>query len=226
MGSGSAGHAAHERPADLSLDPFGRFFAAGRGSARDRRSRGRLDPCRRDGRAFRAQSHDRARRGEGAAAAHRQALRRASDGRAGRQLARSLRRGRGRHHHRPSRGRAAYPPHGPGDPGAGQEAGHFAQSRHAGQDARLPARGYRPGAGDERQSRLRRAELHRQPAQEDRGDPEADRPDGARRSISKSMAASMPRPRGCASMPGPMCWSRARPASRAGRITMRPISPR
>ena len=52
----------------------------------------------------------------------------------------------------------------------GKKAGVVAQPRDAGEDARLCARGHRPGAGDERQSRLRRAEIHLRPAQEDRGD--------------------------------------------------------
>ena len=43
----------------------------------------------------------------------RQAVRRPSDDLAGRPLPRRLRRGRRRHHHRPSRGRAAPPPHDP-----------------------------------------------------------------------------------------------------------------
>ena len=45
-------------------------------------------------------------------------------------------------------------------------------------------------------------------------------------SISKSMAGSTPRPRGCASMPAPMCWWPVRRPSRAGRSAMPPISPR
>ncbi len=62
-------------------------------------------------------------------------------------------------------GRAAYPPH------ACRRSRRWASRRasslnpgNAGQDARLPDRRDRPGAGDERQSRFRRAELHRQPA--------------------------------------------------------------
>ena len=61
------------------------------------------------------------------------------------------------------------------DQGAGQEGRRVAQSGDAGQGARLCARGGRPRPGDERQSRLRRAEVHRQPAAEDRGDRQADR---------------------------------------------------
>ena len=141
----------------------------------------RLDPHRRDGRAFRAQPDDRPGRGEGASPAHGQAVRRPPDDLAGRHVPRRLRRGRRRHHHRPSRGRPAPPPHGPAHQGARQEGRRVAQSRDAGQDARLCARGDRPRPGDERQSRLRRAEIHRQPAEEDRGDRQPDRQGGSRR---------------------------------------------
>ena len=58
----------------------------------------------------------------------------------------------------------------------GKRAGVSLNPGDAGQGARLCARGGRPRPGDERQSRLRRAELHRQPAAQDRGDPQADRP--------------------------------------------------
>ena len=49
---------------------------------------------------------------------------------------------------------------------------------------------------------------------------------GPRRSSSRSMAGSMPTPRANASMPGPTCWSPARPPSAAGRIATPPTSPR
>ena len=52
----------HGRTAHCSIDPLRRLRQARRGSARDRRGRRRLDPHRRDGRAFRAQPHDRPRR--------------------------------------------------------------------------------------------------------------------------------------------------------------------
>ena len=71
----------------------------------------------------------------------------------------------------------APPPHDPDDQGARQARRRLAQPGDARQGARLCARGDRPRPGDERQSGLRRAELHRRPAQEDRGDQEADRRD-------------------------------------------------
>ena len=52
-----------------SVHPLGRLRAARRGGARHRRRRLRLDPCRCDGRALRAEHHHRPRRGEGAPAA-------------------------------------------------------------------------------------------------------------------------------------------------------------
>ena len=61
------------------------------------------------------------------------------------------------------------------DQGARQEGRRVAQSGDAGQGARLCARRSRPRAGDERQSRLRRPEVHLEPAREDRGHRQADR---------------------------------------------------
>ena len=55
-------------------------------------------------------------------AAHGQAARRPSDDLAGRSLSRGLRRGGRGHHHRPSRGGAASPPHAPGDPASSASA--------------------------------------------------------------------------------------------------------
>ena len=69
-----------------AVDPVGRFRAARRGGAGDRRGRRRLHPYRRDGRAFRAQPHHRPGGGEGAAPALDAAVRRASDDLAGRSL--------------------------------------------------------------------------------------------------------------------------------------------
>ena len=71
--SGAANYASnrpHGPPAHLPVDPVRRFRQAGRGSPRDRRGRRRLDPYRRDGRAFRAQPHHRPGGGEGAPPAH------------------------------------------------------------------------------------------------------------------------------------------------------------
>ena len=119
-----------------------------------------------------------------------QAVRRPSDDRAGRSLPRGLRRGRRRHHHRPSRGRAAPPPHGPADQGARQARRRLAQPGDAGQGARLCARGGRPGAGDERQSRLRRAELHRRASSARSRRSASGSTRSASRSTSRSTAAS------------------------------------
>ena len=160
------------------------------------------------------------------APAQRQAVRRPSDDLAGRQFPRRLCRGGGRHHHRPSRGRAAPPPHDPADQGAGQEGGRLAQSRDPGQDARLCARGNRPGPGDERQSGLRRAEVHRQPAAARSKRSPTRSPRRTWSSISKSTAGSTPPPRRRRSMPARPCWSPAPRPSAAGRTNTPPISPR
>ena len=149
------------------------------------------------------------------------ALRRASDDRAGGSLYRRLRRGRRRYHHRPCRGGAASPPHPPARQASlGKKAGVSLNPATpvAVLDHRL-GRG-RSGAGDERQSRLRRPELHRLPARQDRRAPPAHRRAPAGPSISRSMAASMPRRRPGRSPPGPMCSSPARPPSPAARPPM------
>ena len=206
------------------LDPVRRFRPARRGDSRDRRGRRRLDPCRRHGRPFRPQHHHRPGGGEGAAAAHGQAVRRPSDDLAGRSLPAGLRRGRRRHPHRPSRGRPPSPPHDPAHQVAGQARRRLAQSRHARQGARLCAGGDRPRPGDERQSGLRRPELHREPAQEGRGDPQAhrrarqgDRPRGGRRRRSGQLPPHR-------STPAPTSWSPAPPRSAAAPPLMPAIS--
>ena len=84
----------------------------------------------------------------------------------------------------------APPPHAPGDQGARQARRRVAQPGDPGQDARLRARGGRPGPGDERQSRLRRAELHRQPARARSRRSASGSTSSARRSTSRSTAAS------------------------------------
>ena len=111
-----------------------------------------------------------------AAAAHQEAVRRPSDDLAGGRLSRSVRCGGRRYHHRAPGSRAAFPPHASGDPQARQEDGRGAQSLDAGRRARSGARRARPDPGDEREPRLRRAEIHRQPAAQDRGDPHEARP--------------------------------------------------
>src|ERR1043166_5500593 len=62
-----------------ALDPVRGFRAARRGGAGGRGGGGRLDPRGRDGRAFRAQHHHRAGRGEGAAPSGEETARRAFD---------------------------------------------------------------------------------------------------------------------------------------------------
>ena len=156
----------------------------------------------------------------------RKAVRRPSDDLAGRPVPRRLRRGRRRHHHRPSRGRAAPPPHGPAHQGARQEGRRVAQSGDAGQGARLCARGYRPRAGDERQPGLRRAEVHHQPAQEDRGDRQAHRQAEARRPARGRRRHRSPRPRARRSTPAPTCSSPEPRPSAAARRTTPPTSGR
>src|SRR5260221_7478353 len=165
---------------DRAVDPLGRFRAARRGSARGHRCRSRLHPYRRHGRAFRAQPHHRAGRGEGAPAALDAALRRASDDLAGRSVRAGLRRRRRRHHHRPSRGRAAPAPHAAANQVARQEGRRVAQSGNAARGRRQRPRRRRSGAGDERQSRLRRAELHHVAARQDPRAAPAHRRDGPR----------------------------------------------
>ena len=142
------------------------------------------------------------------------------------QFPRRLRRGRRRHHHRPSRSRAAPPPHVQRIKVARQEGGRVAQPGDAGQDARLCARRNRPGPGDERQSRLRRAEVHRQPAEEDRGRSPTRSPRRIWSSTSRSTAGSTPPPRRRRSTPARPCWSPAPRPSAAGPTIMPPISPR
>ena len=80
---------------------------------------------------------------------------------AGRRARRGLRQGRRRLHQLPSRGERARRPHAAADHGRGCKAGPGVQPGHAARRARLGDRQGRPGADDERQPRLRRAELHR-----------------------------------------------------------------
>ncbi|CAA9503529.1 MAG: Ribulose-phosphate 3-epimerase, partial [uncultured Sphingomonas sp.] len=165
---------------DRPLHPVRRLRQPRRGGPGDRRRRSRLDPCGRDGRPLRPQPDDRPGGREGAPPPFGQAVRRPPDDLPGRPVPRRVRRGGGRHHHRSSGSRATPSPHDPADQGAGQEGGRVAQPGDARQDARLRPRRDRPRPRDERQSRFRRAELHREPAQEDRGDCQAGRQGGSR----------------------------------------------
>ena len=81
-----------------------------------------------------------------------------------------------RHHHGAPGSGAAFPSHAAGDQEARQEGRRRAQSVDARRCARPGARRTRPDPGDERQSRLRRAEIHREPAAQDRADPHQARP--------------------------------------------------
>src|ERR687891_1084575 len=89
---GKRAETSHERTrADRPVDPGRRFHPAGRGGARARCRRRRLDSSRRDGRPLRAQSDLRPRGGAGAQAALRQAFRRAPDDPALRAVSRGVR---------------------------------------------------------------------------------------------------------------------------------------
>ena len=203
--------------ADRAVDPGRRFRPARRRGARGRCRRRRLDPCRRDGRALRAQHLHRARRGEGAAPAHQEDIRRPSDDRAVRSLSRSLRQGRLRHHHGACGGRPAHPPLAAGDPRARQEGRRHAQSRHAGKHDRAGDRPGRSHPGDVGQSGLRRAGLHPLRGREDCAAARArgrasDRHRGRRRHhAGERRQPSRAR--------APTCWSRAPPCSRAASPT-------
>ena len=119
-------------PRHRAVDPGVGFRQTGRRGPRRRCGRRRLDPSRRDGRAFRAQHFLRPRRHQGDAPAHQEDLRRASDDRALRSLSRSLRQSRLRSHHRACRGRSASASLAAGDPRARQEGRRLAQPGHAG----------------------------------------------------------------------------------------------
>ena len=147
-------------PRHRAVDPGVGFRQAGRRSPRRRCGRRRLDPSRRDGRAFRPQHFLRPRCHQGDASAQQEDLRRASDDRALRSLSRSLRQGRLRSHHGACRGRPASASLAAGDPRARQESRRLAQSGHADQRHRICDRPDRSGAGDVGQSRLRRPGLH------------------------------------------------------------------
>ena len=154
-------------PRHRAVDPGVRFRQTGRRGPRRRCGRRRLDPSRRDGRAFRAQHFLRPRRHQGDAPAHQEDLRRASDDLALRSLPRGLRQGRLRSHHGACRGRPASASLAAGDPRARQEGRRLAQSGHADLGDRICHRPDRPGAGDVGQSRLRRPGLHPLRARQD-----------------------------------------------------------
>ena len=147
-------------------------------------------------------------------------LRRAPDDRAGRSVPRRLRRGRRRHHHRARRGGPASRPLAAGNQGAGQEGRRGAQSIDARRRHRLRARPPRPHPADDGQPGFRRPELH---SVGGRQDPPREG-DGryARRSTSRSTAASRRKPRPWSPPRAPTCSSPARPCSRAARATATP----
>ena len=115
--------------------------------------------------------------------------------------------------------RPARAPLAAGDPRARQEGRRHAQSRHADRDDRERDRSGRPDPHHVGQSRLRRAGLHPGRARQDRARACAGRARG--RSTSRSMAASRRTTPRRSRAPAPMCWSRARPCSRAGRDAYR-----
>ena len=205
------------RPADphRPLDPVCRFRAARRGNSRHRGGGSGLHPCRRDGRPFRAQHHAGAGDRAVAASADQKGARLSPDDRAGRSLYCGLRQGRRRHHYGARRGGAAPAPLAAGDPGGGQEGGRCDQSGDTGFDARARYRRRRSGAGDERQSRVWRAELHPGVADQAGAGQGADRWP-ADRSRSRWRDQSRDGGRGRRA-PAPMCWL---PAVRSFRATM------
>ena len=210
-------------PSILSAD----FAALGRGGRGGDGGRRRLDPCRRDGQPLRAQPHDRADGGEGAAQAQQAAVRRASDGDAGRSAGAGLRRGRRRHDLVPSRGRARIvASHDPAHQEPRQAGGPGAQSGDAARRRRERAGRSRPRAGDERQSGLRRPGLHREPARQDRrpaqGDRRAGQADRSRGRWRRQSGDGQALHR----RPAPTRWWPAPPCSPAARAAMPPTSRR
>ena len=117
--------------------------------------------------------------GEGASPAHRQAVRRPSDDLARGSVPGSLRRGRRRHHHRPPRGRPHIHRTVQAIKALGKKAG-VSLNPAPRPSARLSDRRDRSGPGDERQSGLRRAELHRPASQGSRRSPRWSTSPGAR----------------------------------------------
>ena len=99
----------------------------------------------------------------------------------------------------------------PGDQGARQAGGRLALPGDARERHRVRAGQARPDPGHDRQSRLRRPEVHSGDAREDPAPARDDR--RPRRSASRSTAASTPRPQPRRSLPAPTCWSRARRSS-------------
>src|SRR5215212_4121704 len=171
---------------DRALHSGRRLRQAGRGGARGRCGGRRLDPCRCDGRSFRAEYQHRAGRGEGDPPPHQEDARCTSDDRPVRSVSRGLCESWRRYHHGACRGRTASAPLAARDPRAWQESRRNAQSRHAGKHNRAGARSHRPHTGDVGQSRFRRAGLHSlcggkdpPPARHGRG--AADRPRSRRR---------------------------------------------
>ena len=98
----------------------------------------------------------------------------------------------------------------------GKKAGVSLNPGNSGQGARLRSRGRRSRPRDERQSRLRRPEIHFQPASQDRGDRQADR-QGRSRSCCRGRRRDRSRDRAARrSTPAPMCSSPERATFRGG----------
>ena len=208
-------------PSILSAD-FSRLGDEVRGRRRGRR---RLDPSRRDGRAFRAQHHLRPAGDQGDPRPHRQGVRLPSDDRAGRSLSRRLRRSRLRHHHRPCRGRAASRPLAADDPRASARRPASRSTRRR-PKARIEyvldrldlilLMTVNPGFGGQAFIPAVVEKLKRVKALI------GDRPIRHRDRRRRDAA----RPRRWSPRPAPTCWSPARPSSRAHRLATATISQR
>ncbi len=131
---------------------------------------------------------------------------------------------------RPSRSRPAHPSHASAYPQAGQTARRGAQSRHPDRRDRQSDGSGGPDPDHDRQSRLWRPELHRKPAQEDRGGAPAHRcPEKNRRPRHRpggGWRASPRRPPGAPSRPAPTPWWPALRSFATARPAMPPTSRR
>ena len=167
--------------------------------AGDRGRRRRLAASRHHGRPFRPQPQLRPAGAASAPPAHPPAIRRPLDDQPGRSLPRRLRRGRRRPHPPAPRGRAAPAPLAAGHPRARQARRRGAEPRHPGRGRCLAARTGRHRAGDDRQSRIRRAGFpalaacqDRRAAADDRRRGSPDRPGGGRRHLPRHRAVRGP----------------------------------
>ncbi len=156
------------RAAAVAVDPGRRLPAAGGADRGGGGGGGRRDPLRRDGRLFRAEPEHRPAGAGGGAPGDAPADRRPSDDRAAGTLLGRVCRGGGRLADGPRRGRDALAPDADAHPRAGRAGGRDAQPRHARRRARRDLAARRSGAGDDGQSGVRRAAVHRGAARQDR----------------------------------------------------------